>query len=338
MKEWHFTFNDHVKENPSIVSFPVLLCCFDVCIVQSWMALRKTEISGYVLMSVQIYNFLSRRLMSPMYSEDGLMYMYFEFLTGRMVSTQSCLTETEIMLHMINNDITMKESLDTYRQLFADCTLTLDNDASVLACSKKQLYFQRFIAEAVACYLVTGFVVFRFFEIDIEDTKKLVPIMVPISEIEWMYDTSEINYETDIVVPDVLIPLAGINNKTRFYMYKFANYNGVSSTSLGVVFTLVQSYQRWKQGEEYNSILQKENLRTTVYVEQKIIPDTSVTGNGGAHSVASAPLISRLTESKNYRTTTHAPPLPTPTEEIRDSIQVPFTTVYGSEPCLCDDI
>ena len=42
------------------------------------------------------------------------MYMYFEFLTGRMVSTQSCLTETEIMLHMINNDITMKESLDTY--------------------------------------------------------------------------------------------------------------------------------------------------------------------------------------------------------------------------------
>jgi len=234
------------------------------------------------------------------------------------------------MLHMVNNDITMKQSLDTYRRLFAECTLKLDNDASVLACPKKQLYFQRFIAEAVACYLVTGFVVFRFFEIDVGETKKLVPIMVPISEIEWMYDTGEINYETDIVVPDVLIPLAGISNKTRFYVYKFGNYNGVSSTSLGVVFALVHAYREWMQGEEYNAILRKENLRTTVYVEQKIVLDSSVTGTGGVHSVASAPLISRMTESKNFRTTTHAPPLPTPTEEIRDSIQV--------TPCRCNPV
>jgi len=226
------------------------------------------------------------------------------------------------MLHMVSNDITMKQNLGIYRQLFTDCTFKMNCDTSTLACANKQGYLQRFVAEAVSCYLVTGFVVFRFFEIEIEGTKKLVPIMVPILEIEWMYENGEINYESDIVVPDVLIPLAGINNKTRFYVYKFGNHNGISSTSLGIVFDLIHPYKKWMQAEEYNQILQKENLQSTVYVEQKIVPDSSVSGGGGSHSVASAPLISRIAEARSFRTTTHAPPLPTATDEIRDSIQV----------------
>jgi len=180
------------------------------------------------------------------------------------------------------------------------------------------------LIESVACFLITGFVVFRFYEVGTGKSRKVVPIVVPITEIQWMYETGDLNYESDLVLPEITVPAAGFANKTRFYMYKFRNFNGISSTSLGIAFTLVEAYKKWKLSETYNEILQRENIKTSVFVEQRTVTDTSVVGGMGAHSVASAPLISRLTENSNFRSTTHAPVLATPTEEIRESIEVIF--------------
>ena len=44
----------------------------------------------------------------------------------------------------------------------------------------------------------TGFVVFRFYEVKEKGEKKLVPLVVPISEIQWVFEKHDMNYEFDV--------------------------------------------------------------------------------------------------------------------------------------------
>jgi hypothetical protein len=267
---------------------------------------------------------------------------------------QTHMSDTEILMDMITKDISLKQTIVKYQEVFTESCISIssaskqskrhrsetsgkdkgtkdDNESGEDStkesaenggfCGTNDKHFERFLIESIACFLVTGFVVFRFYEVGVGKNRKVVPIVVPITEIQWMYETGDVNYESDLVLPDVMVPAAGFANKTRFYMYKFRNFNGISSSSLGIAFTLVESYKKWKMSEIYNEILQRENIKTSVFVEQRTVTDTSVVGGIGAHSVASAPLISRLTENNNFRSTTHAPILATPTEEIRESIE-----------------
>ena len=271
------------------------------------------------------------------------------------------MSDTEILIQMVTTDISMKQTIAKYQEVFTESCISMSsvskknkpdknetsgNDGAAGNSSQqhenaartqgsksdkgggnekdggKDKYFERFLIESVACFLITGFVVFRFYEVGAGKHRHVVPIVVPITEIQWMYETGDVNYENDLVLPDIMVPAAGFANKTRFYMYKFRNFNGISSTSLGIAFTMVEAYKKWKLSEMYNEILETENIKTSVFVEQRTVTDTSVVGGMGAHSVASAPLISRLTENNNFRSTTHAPVLATPTEEIRASIEV----------------
>jgi len=220
---------------------------------------------------------------------------------------------------MITRDEIVKKSIAVYRDLFADSSIELE------ACEKicnSQGYLERFLMDSVTCMLVTGFVVFRFFEVKEKGEKKLVPLVVPISEIQWVFEKDDINYEFDVRVPEVFVQSAGINNSTRFYVHRFESNRGISSAELGVVFSLVSPFRSYLDVLEYNRVLMAENLRTTVFIEHKVATDSRVESGTGKHQVSSAPLINRILEQTNFRATTHSEVPPTPTEELRKSIEV----------------
>jgi hypothetical protein len=170
--------------------------------------------------------------------------------------------------------------------------------------------------------LVTGFVVFRFYEVKENGEKKLVPLIVPISEIQWVFEKDDMNYEFDIRVPDVLVQSAGIDNTTRFYVYRFDTDRGISSSELGIVFSLVNPFRAYLDMQEYNRALMAENLRKTVFIEHRVQTDSRIESGPAKHQVSSAPLINRILDQTNFRATTHSEIPPTPIEEIRKSIQV----------------
>ena len=228
------------------------------------------------------------------------------------------------MMYMITRDEVVKKSIAVYRDLFADSSIQLE------ACEKicnTQEYLEKFLMDSVTCMLITGFVVFRFYEVKEKGEKKLVPLVVPISEIQWVFEKHDINYEFDVRVPEVFVQSAGINNSTRFYVYRFESNRGISSAELGVVFSLVSPFRAYLDIQEYNRVLMAENLRTTVFVEHKVATDSRIESTG-KHQVSSAPLINRILEQTNFRAATHSEIPPTPTEEIRKSIEVCRPYIY----------
>jgi len=76
---------------------------------------------------------------------------------------QSVLTDTELMMYIITRDEIVKKSIAVYRDVFTDSSIELE------ACEKicnSQGYLQRFLMDSVTCMLITGFVVFRFYEVE----------------------------------------------------------------------------------------------------------------------------------------------------------------------------
>jgi len=147
-------------------------------------------------------------------------------------------------------------------------------------------------------------------------------LVVPISEIQWVFEKDDMNYEFDVRVPEVFIQSAGINNSTRFYVHRFESNHGISSAELGVVFSLVSPFGAYLDMQENNRALMAENLRTTVSIEHKVATDSRIESGSGKHQVSSAPLINRILEQTNFRATTHSEIPPTSTEEIRKSIDL----------------
>jgi len=229
-------------------------------------------------------------------------------------------TDTELMIQMITHNDIVKKSLTTYRDIYYECTVEINGCSKI---STTQHFLQRFIRESVSCHLVTGFVVFRFHEIKENGENKLIPLVVPISEIQWAFDRDDNKYESQIRVPDVFVPLAGPNNKTRFYVYRFANDDGISSCDLGIVFSLMSSYRKFIEIQQYNIELMNQNICKTVFIEQRVIANTTTDSTGGRHSVSSGPLINRILDhTNNYRATTNSEIPPTLTEDIRKDLQV----------------
>ena len=253
---------------------------------------------------------------------------------------QGRLDDQRLLLYMLHNDIALQASLDCYRNNYMDCSIKMTSRKGYAATEEKsdgkaqsseaeeemqrQLleHMQNFLFEVTTCYLVLGFVVFRFCRMP-GQPNTLVPVVVPIGDIEWSYEgTHEKDDQELLRIPAIDIPRDLSGRDTRYYVYMFrSNGHYYSGDVSGVLFRLTKSYRRLVHARDYDLIVRNENLRKTVFVEQNLKQDISVL-NQGTRASDYGELQAIMDYTRGRKQTTHSVTPPTQSEELRASISV----------------
>jgi len=236
---------------------------------------------------------------------------------------------------MLKNDIALQSSLDCYRNNYVDCLVEMveprkqgnpskvavekDEEAEELA--RRMLeYLQNFLFDVTTSYLVLGFVVFRFCPMPLYP-QKLVPVCIPIGDIEWTYEGTEEDQEL-LRIPDIDVPRHFSQEDTRYYVYKFRSTGQYfSNDDRGVLCRLTRSYRRLVHARDYDLIIRNETLRKTVFVEQTMKADVNVL-NQGTRASEYGELQAIMDYTRTRKETTHSVSVPTQHDELRASITV----------------
>jgi len=261
---------------------------------------------------------------------------------------QGRLGDQQLLLHMLKNDIALQGGLDCYRNNYVDCTVEMtpqkgdnvsDKSANtqdhgeVKKIERRMLeHLQTFLFEVTTCYLVLGFVVFRFCKMPSQpDT--LIPVVIPIGDIEWTYEGSDVGQEL-LRIPEIDVPRHFSGEDIRYYVYKFwSNGQYFSSDGAGVLSRLTPSYRRLIHARDYDLIIRNENLRKTVFVKQHLKQDIDVL-NHGSRASEYGELQAIMDYTRGRKETTHSVTPPTQNEEMKASISVLFYYVSGLSPGL----
>jgi hypothetical protein len=134
---------------------------------------------------------------------------------------------------MIKNDDALQSSLDCYRNNYVDCLVEMvkptngvtpnkvavKKDEEAEEVERRMLeYLQNFLYDVTTSYLVLGFVVFRCCPMPLYP-QKLVPVWIPIGDIEWTYEGTEADQEL-LRIPDIDIPRHFSREDTQYYVCK----------------------------------------------------------------------------------------------------------------------
>jgi hypothetical protein len=247
------------------------------------------------------------------------------------VHVQGRLGDHHLMLHMLQNDSAMQNSLDYYRNNYVDCGIRClkmphkddaadDRDMQGIVLQ----HFQTFLFEATAYYMVLGFVVFRFCKMPLHDDI-LVPLVVPIGDIVWSFGQSNHDGQELLQIPEIDVPMQNAGKDVRYYVYKFRSSGQYfSSECTGVLCRLTRSYRRLVHARDYDLIIRNETLRKTIFIEQAVKPNVSVLEQGTRASDYGE-LQAIMDYTRGHRATTHTATPPSQDEELKASIMVIHT-------------
>jgi len=231
-----------------------------------------------------------------------------------------------MLLYMLKNDSALQNSIDYYRQNYFDCSVevppmdTGEKSQDQGTAQRMQQHLQTFLFEATTYYLVLGFVVFRFCKLPLHPSM-LVPVIIPIGDIEWSYGQGG-NASDILQIPEIDVPRHFSAEHTRYYVYKFRSTGQYFSTeSSGILCRLAHSYRRLVHARDYDLIIRNENLRKTIYIEQNLKQDTSVL-NQGNRSSEYGELQAIMDYTRGFKATTHSITPPTQNEELKMAISV----------------
>jgi len=242
--------------------------------------------------------------------------------------SQGRLGDHHLMLHMLQNDSVLQNSLDYYRKNYIDCVISCpktphkddaadDRDMQDIVLQ----HMQTFLFEATTYYLVLGFVVFRFCKLPMHDDI-LVPLVVPIGDIVWSFGQSNHDGQELLQIPEIDVPMQSAGQDVRYYVYKFRSAGQYfSSESSGVLCRLAHSYRRLVHARDYDLIIRNETLRKTIFIEQVVKPNVSVLEQGTRASDYGE-LQAIMDYTKKHKATTHSETPPSHDEELKASIMV----------------
>jgi hypothetical protein len=237
---------------------------------------------------------------------------------------------------MLKNEISLQNSIDCYRNNYIDCLVDMsgrkgaghgdnvvkreENQETEEVQRRMLQHMQNFLFEVTTSYLVLGFVVFHFCEMPMYPDK-LVPVVIPIGDLEWTYDGID-NGHPLLRIPDINIPRHFSNEDTRYYVYKFRSTGHyLSSDDSGILCRLTRSYRRLVHARDYDLIIRSENLRKTIFIEQNMKQDISVL-NSGSKASDYGELQAIMDYSRIRKETTHSVLPPTQHGELKALIKV----------------
>ena len=228
----------------------------------------------------------------------------------------------DLLVYMLENDIALQTAMEYYCGNYRDCELKYTNNCDMDMDADRNLltHMQQFLYDCSMYYLTLGFVVFRFTKLPFSKNGTLVPIAIPIHDIEWEYDDAD--YSMYRQMPAVSIRSRGLQDDSlRFYVYKFRcnlTPNSRHSTH-GILYRLVHIFRRLVHAQDYDLLLRNETLRKTVFVEQTVRPEKEVSLKVGSERGELQAIMDNVRQQRI--TTDHPLPL-TQNDEFRSSITV----------------
>jgi len=233
-----------------------------------------------------------------------------------------------LLLHMLQNDSALQNSIDYYRNNYIDCAISSDKvpEADDPACDKNvqtaiREHLQTFLFEATTYYLTLGFVVFRFCKMPMHPDV-LVPLIVPIGDIVWSFGESSSDAQDLMQIPEIDIPMQTGGKDARYYVYKFRSSGQYfSSESSGILCRLTHSYRRLVHARDYDLIIRNENMRKTVFIEQAVKPNVSVFDQG-TRAADYGELQAIMDYSRGHKATTNSVTPPSQNDELKATISV----------------
>jgi len=191
---------------------------------------------------------------------------------------QGRLPAAELLVYMLQHDIALQTAMQYYCANYKDCDIKYQAGSLLDMSKNAHVHMQQFLYDASIYYLTLGFVVFRFTKIPFSKDSTLVPIAIPIHDIEWEYQDSD--YSSYTQTPTVNIRSRNAHDQSlRFYVHKFrCNFvQGTQKSAHGILFRLVHLFRRLVHAQDYNLIIRNEGLRKTVFVEQTEHPEKETT-------------------------------------------------------------
>ena len=251
---------------------------------------------------------------------------------------QARLDDAHLFLYMLKNEISLQSSIDCYRNNYIDCIIDMSGgkgishadsinpekntkDEAEEEMQRRVLqHMQNFLFEVTTSYLVLGFVVFHFCEMPMH-ANTLVPVVIPIGDLEWTYDGID-NSHPLLRIPDIDIPRHVSCQDTRYYVYKFRSTGQYfSSDDSGILCRLTRSYRRLVHARDYDLVIRNENLRKMIFIEQNTKQDVSVL-NTGSKASDYGELQAIMDYSRIRKETTHSVAPPTQHDELKSVIEV----------------
>jgi len=249
-------------------------------------------------------------------------------LTAMTVGKQGRMGDHNLLLHMLQNDSALQNSMDYYRNNYIDCAISSHKvpEPDDPACDKNvqttiREHLQTFLFEATTYYLTLGFVVFRFCQIPMH-ADVLVPLIVPIGDIVWSFGEGSSDAQDLMQIPEIDIPMQRAGKDVRYYVYKFRSSGQYfSSESSGILCRLTHSYRRLVHARDYDLIIRNENMRKTVFIEQAVKPNVSVFDQG-SKGAEYGELQAIMDYSRGHKATTNSVTPPSQNDELKATISV----------------
>ena len=225
--------------------------------------------------------------------------------------------------------------MEYYSGNYRDCIVEYKTDKERQKNLNVHKHMRQFLYDASIYYLTLGFVVFRFTTLPQGDGDLLMPITIPIHDIDWEY--SEPDYSLYTQMPEVTIRSRVVHDDSmRFYVYKFncSFAQNTSQNAHGILFRLVHIFRRLVHAQDYDLIIRNENLRKTVFIEQTI-PVEKETTNWKLGADRSE-LQTIMDNVRQQRLTTHHPQPLSASEDIKAAIMVRILYSLYCLPLWCD--
>ena len=249
-------------------------------------------------------------------------------LTAMTVGKQGRMGDHHLLLHMLQNDSALQNSMDYYRNNYIDCAISSQKvpEPDDPACDKNvqttiREHLQTFLFEATTYYLTLGFVVFRFCQIPMH-ADVLVPLIVPTGDIVWSFGEGSSDAQDLMQIPEIDIPMQRAGKDVRYCVYKFRSSGQYfSSESSGILCRLTHSYRRLVHARDYDLIIRNENMRKTVFIEQAVKPNVSVFDQG-SKGAEYGELQAIMDYSRGHKATTNSVTPPSQNDELKATISV----------------
>lgn len=170
-----------------------------------------------------------------------------------------------LIRHMIRTEAFFKNAFSNIQTKINSAVIKLSG------CDTGQIserYFKRLARDSLESLMCYGFVAVRLIKIPDCKEGQMVPIAIPICEIEWEADDAvgaifacpRVFYKTSKEVAKADIP--------RIYVYTAHSYMSDVAQS-GIMISVLRPYKSMLMALEYNELCYKRNMENTIFIEHR---------------------------------------------------------------------
>lgn len=174
-----------------------------------------------------------------------------------------------LMQRMLCTEASVQEAIGQIQSKIHDSQMTMTGNGDTQMCSgQQQEWFEKMARDSIVYLKCFGFVPVKMVMTPGDKEKIIIPVVVPLSQIEWDFET---DIDSLFICPRVRFKEVSSNKQKahpRIYVYASQDHT-VALCELGPMCSVLESYRQLLNAREYNTRCNSENLKHVAYIESR---------------------------------------------------------------------